>query len=99
MTNPIIVKTAERLRCALKSESFPDDKKDALYEVLCVLENEANVHASHEDLIKISYPLMIKTLNEQYGRGLHHAITAIIESEERGNKAFASELLGAEVQQ
>lgn len=89
--NPII-KTAEKLSCALASNTFSDDKKDALLEILCVLENEANISASHSELIKIAYPLMIKKLNIQYGKGFHQAINAIIESEERGSDDFEIEL-------
>jgi len=89
---PEITKTAERLSCALASDNFSEDKKDALIEILSVLESEAGIYASHAELIKIAYPLMINNLNIEYGCGLHHAIQAIIESEERGNEAFETEL-------
>ncbi len=89
---PEITKTAERLSCALASDNFSEGKKDALLEILCVLESEAGVCASHAELIKIAYPLMIEALNVQYGCGVHHAIRAIIESEERNNEAFEIEL-------
>ena len=83
-----IINTAEIISVALASDNFPEDKKDALLEVLCLLESESGVGASHEALIKFAYPLMIEALNVQYGRGIHHAIRAIIESEERNNEAF-----------
>ncbi len=89
---PEITITAKRLSCALASDNFSEDKKDALLEILCVLESEAGVSSSHAELIKIAYPLMIKALNVQYGCGIHDAIRAIIESEERNNEAFENEV-------
>ncbi len=83
---------AQKIKTALASDNFSEDKKDALLEILLVLENATDVNASHPSLITISYPLMLGAINQKYGLGLHHAIQAIIESEERNNEAFEIEL-------
>ncbi len=70
---------ANKISHILQSDKVSDDAKEAFYSVIVDASNEANVGTSDSQLIKISLPLIINSLDIDYGRGIVHTLGSLLD--------------------
>ena len=73
---------ANKISHILRSEKVSGDAKDAFHSIIVDASNEArtNVGVSNPEVIKIAFPLLIESLECDYGRGVVHSLSSLLDS-------------------
>ena len=73
---------ANKISHILKSDKVSADAKDAFHSIIVDASNETkvNVGISNPEIIKISLPLLIKSLDFNYGRGIVQSLHSLLDS-------------------
>jgi hypothetical protein len=71
---------ANKINHVLASDKVSDEFKDALGDCLMDAGNEGGIGFSHPILAKTAFPLIIESLDSDYGKGIYHTIRTLIES-------------------
>jgi hypothetical protein len=73
---------ANKISHILRSDKVSDDAKDAFHSIIVDASNEArtNVGVSNPEVIKIAFPLLIESLECDYGRGVVHSLSSLLDS-------------------
>jgi hypothetical protein len=71
---------ANKISHILGSDKVSDDVKIAFQSIISETSNEANVGIDSPEFIKTSLPLLINALDADYGRGVVHALRALLDS-------------------
>jgi hypothetical protein len=73
---------ANKISHIMRSNKVSDDAKDAFHSIIVDASNEArtNVGVSNPEVIKIAFPLLIESLECDYGRGVVHSLTSLLDS-------------------
>ncbi len=73
---------ANKISHILRSDKVSDDAKDAFHSIIVDASNEArtNVGVSHPEVIKIAFPLLVESLECDYGRGVVHSLSSLLDS-------------------
>ena len=73
---------ANKISHIMRSDKVSDDAKDAFHSIIVDASNEArtNVGVSNPEVIKIAFPLIIESLECDYGRGVVHSLTSLLDS-------------------
>ncbi len=73
---------ANKISHIMRSNKVSDDAKDAFHSIIVDASNEArtNVGVSNPEVIKIAFPLLIESLEFDYGRGVVHSLSSLLDS-------------------
>ncbi len=65
----------------LASPKVSEDTKEAFRSIILEAANEAGISGGGDpELVKIAFPKIIKALDFEYGRGIYHALTSLLDS-------------------
>lgn len=64
----------------LRSDIINDDVKSPFYQMIVNAANEANIGIDHPELVKIVLPLIINSLEFEYGKGIVHSLGALLDA-------------------
>lgn len=71
---------ANKIKHILESDNISDEIKSPFYQIIYEAANEANIGIDHPELINTVLPLIFDSLNFEYGKGIYHAIGALLDS-------------------
>lgn len=71
---------AKQLSYVFNSDDVSDDAKNVIEDVLINVCNEIGLGITSPELIEMAFPLIIKSLNFNYGLGIYDALRALLES-------------------
>ncbi len=71
---------ANKISHILRSDKVSDDARAAFSNIIFNAANESNIGVDEPELIKISLPLIVNSLEFEYGRGVVSSLSAILDS-------------------
>ena len=71
---------ANKIAHVLQSDKVSDDIKIAFQSILCEMSTSAQVGIDSPELVKTSFPLLVNTLDSEYGKGIIHALRAVLDT-------------------
>lgn len=72
--------TANKIRHALASDKIPTSSKHAIEDIISDATAESDVYIFHPDLVKLAFPMIMRELDFNYGKGILHSIQNILET-------------------